>query len=104
MAAQKGFFEDLTEGKFSFPICHAVREGNKNRDILLHMMRLKTEDMEVKLGAVRILEAAGSLDYTREVLYGLDRKTRSLLRDFKTPNPLMEALLDAMLSSLEACH
>ncbi|EAW22307.1 FPP/GGPP synthase family protein [Aspergillus fischeri NRRL 181] len=104
MAAQKGFFEDLTEGKFSFPICHAIREGNKNRDMLLHMMRLKTEDLEVKLEAVRILEAAGSLDYTREVLYGLDRKARSLLRDFKAPNPFMEALLDELLSSLQACH
>ncbi|CBF85177.1 hypothetical protein AN1592.2 [Aspergillus nidulans FGSC A4] len=104
MAAQKGFFEDLTEGKFSFPICHAIGEGAKNRTALLHMLRLKTDDMKIKQEAVCILDNAGSLDYTREVLYGLDRKARSLLREFKTPNPFMEALLDAMLSSLQACH
>ncbi|KAE8375458.1 isoprenoid synthase domain-containing protein [Aspergillus bertholletiae] len=104
MAAQKGFFEDLTEGKFSFPICHAVREGGRNRDDLLDMMRLKTEDMAVKLQAVHILDTAGSLDYTREVLYGLDRKARSLLQEFKVSNTPMEALLDRMLSSLQACR
>ncbi|KAL3432227.1 isoprenoid synthase domain-containing protein [Aspergillus tetrazonus] len=53
---REGFFEDLTEGKFSFPICHAIREGGKNRDALLHMLRLKTDDMKVKREAVCILD------------------------------------------------
>lgn len=30
----KGFCEDLTEGKFSFPIVHSVRADTSNRQIL----------------------------------------------------------------------
>lgn len=30
----KGFAEDLTEGKFSFPIVHAVRSDMSNRQVL----------------------------------------------------------------------
>jgi hypothetical protein len=30
----KGFAEDLTEGKFSFPIVHAVRSDTTNRQVL----------------------------------------------------------------------
>ena len=33
-ATNKGFAEDLTEGKFSFPIVHAVRADTSNRQVL----------------------------------------------------------------------
>ena len=103
MASQKGFFEGLTEGKFSFPICHAIWADDPNRDIILDMMRMKTSDLGVKRRAAQLLERSGSLEYTKHVLYGLDRKARSLLREIKCPNPQMEALLDIILSSLQRC-
>ena len=33
-ADNKGFAEDLTEGKFSFPVVHGVRADTSNRQIL----------------------------------------------------------------------
>jgi len=33
-ADNKGFCEDLTEGKFSFPVVHGVRADPSNRQIL----------------------------------------------------------------------
>lgn len=103
MASQKGFFEDLTEGKFSFPICHSIWAENPNKDDLIDMMRMKTEDMAVKKQAVHILERSGSLEYTKHVLYGLDRKSRELLAESKRPNAHLEGLLDLMRNSLERC-
>jgi hypothetical protein len=33
-ADNKGFAEDLTEGKFSFPVVHGVRSDTSNRQLL----------------------------------------------------------------------
>jgi geranylgeranyl pyrophosphate synthase len=33
-AVNKGFAEDLTEGKFSFPLVHAIRKNQSNRQII----------------------------------------------------------------------
>jgi geranylgeranyl diphosphate synthase type 3 len=43
-AGNKGYCEDLTEGKFSFPVVHAVRADTGSREILSecysHMSRV----------------------------------------------------------------
>jgi len=33
-ATNKGFAEDLTEGKFSFPVVHSIRSNQSNRQII----------------------------------------------------------------------
>lgn len=33
-SSNKGFAEDLTEGKFSFPVVHGIRSDPSNRQIL----------------------------------------------------------------------
>ncbi|KAI4139749.1 MAG: hypothetical protein LQ340_007968, partial [Diploschistes diacapsis] len=50
-ADNKGLCEDLTEGKFSFPIIHAVRADVGNRQ-LLNILKQKPTDPEVKRYAV----------------------------------------------------
>jgi geranylgeranyl diphosphate synthase type 3 len=62
----KGYCEDLTEGKFSYPIIHCVKNGEKRGDTkLLSILRQKTEDVEVKKFAQALMREAGSLEYTR---------------------------------------
>ncbi|KAI7517521.1 hypothetical protein KC331_g21659, partial [Hortaea werneckii] len=63
-ASTKGLFaEDLTEGKFSFPIIHSIRADPANL-VLINILRQKTADEEVKKFAVRYMDAAtGSLGY-----------------------------------------
>merc|ERR1711915_622875 len=58
-AANKSFAEDLTEGKYSFPILHCIRSQSN-------------EDIEVKKFCIRLLEEAGSFDYTKTVMRQLD--------------------------------
>ncbi|KAI7625069.1 geranylgeranyl diphosphate synthase 1 [Hortaea werneckii] len=81
-ASTKGLFaEDLTEGKFSFPIIHSIRADPANL-VLINILRQKTADEEVKKFAVRYMDSAtGSLGYTRRVLRGLVRKAGALVAE-----------------------
>ena len=49
----KSFCEDITEGKFSFPIIHAINYMPEDTR-LINILRQKTEDMEIKKHAVRL--------------------------------------------------
>lgn len=64
---RKGLCEDLTEGKFSFPVIHAIRADPGNLT-LINILRQKTEDEEVKKYAVAYMEKMGSFRYSREVM------------------------------------
>ncbi|KAK5164005.1 hypothetical protein LTR04_002105 [Oleoguttula sp. CCFEE 6159] len=71
--AQKGLCEDLTEGKFSFPVIHAIR-ADASSQILVNILRQKTHDAAVKRYAVDYMERVGSFAYTRKVLRELGRR------------------------------
>lgn len=71
----KSFCEDLTEGKFSFPVIHSIRT-NLDDPRLMNIIRQRTTDIEIKMYALDIMEKLGSFDYTRKVLNDLDRQAR----------------------------
>eukprot|EP00752_Nemacystus_decipiens_P006887 g6186.t1 len=66
----KSFCEDLTEGKFSFPIIHCVR-AKPNDHRLLNILKQRTEDVDVKKHALAWMKQAGSFVYTRHRLVSL---------------------------------
>lgn len=90
----KGFCEDLTEGKFSFPIIHAIRKDPSNMQ-LLNILKQKTERVEVKRYAVEYMKRMGSFEYTLSVLRELDTRARELVERLGG-NPLLEQILDKM--------
>jgi geranylgeranyl diphosphate synthase type 3 len=63
----KSFCEDITEGKFSFPIIHAVQSRPDDKR-LLNILRQRTEELDVKRYAVQWMNQLGSVVYTREVI------------------------------------
>jgi len=67
---EKCYCEDLSEGKFSFPMIHCIRTHATDRR-LLNILRQRTEDLEVKRHAVQYITDCGSLRYTRQVLEDL---------------------------------
>ena len=71
-AANKSFAEDLTEGKFSFPILHTIKT-NPRDDRVVKILRQRTQDVEVKKFCISLIEAAGSFEYTKGVMVELDR-------------------------------
>lgn len=63
----KSFCEDLTEGKFSYPVIHCLqRQATCGEKTLLHMLRQRPEDVEVKKYCVELMRKSGSLKATRD--------------------------------------
>ena len=68
----KGFCEDFTEGKFSFPIIHSIRADVSDRQ-LLNILKQHTTDVQLKQYAVHYMrEQTLSFDYTKQVLNELE--------------------------------
>eukprot|EP00095_Tigriopus_kingsejongensis_P007011 maker-scaffold232_size243569-snap-gene-0.15 protein:Tk07011 transcript:maker-scaffold232_size243569-snap-gene-0.15-mRNA-1 annotation:"geranylgeranyl pyrophosphate synthase isoform x1" len=95
----KSFAEDLTEGKFSFPIIHAISKGSSGRQIR-QILGLRTTEVEVKKYCIGLLEKSGSFDYTQTYLTNLDVKVRSEIRELGG-NHVLEQLLDELKDWME---
>jgi geranylgeranyl diphosphate synthase type 3 len=76
----KGMCEDLTEGKFSFPVIHSIRSNPSNLQ-LINILKQKTTNVQVKRYAVAYMESTGSFDYTRQVLNVLVERARKLVAE-----------------------
>ncbi|KAI8336833.1 geranylgeranyl pyrophosphate synthase [Chlamydoabsidia padenii] len=90
----KGFCEDLTEGKMSFPIIHAIRADLSNRQ-LINIIGQKTTAIEVKKYALDIIERTGSFDYVRGFMKQKEMDARNEINRLGG-NVLLEKLLDAL--------
>ncbi|CAH1375948.1 unnamed protein product [Tenebrio molitor] len=91
----KTFCDDLTEGKFSFPVIHAIQTHPEDKRVI-NILKQKTRDVAVKKQCLSILKKFGSLDYTKEVLLKLKEEIIhevSLLPE----NPMIIHLLDHVL-------
>lgn len=92
----KSFCEDLTEGKFSFPIIHAIQSHPEDKQVF-NILRQRTTSVDVKQYCISLLEKFGSLDYTYKVLEDLDSKARNEIARLGG-NPVMESILDDILT------
>lgn len=76
----KGLCEDLTEGKFSFPVIHSIRSNPGNLQ-LINILKQKTTDDQVKRYAVSYMESTGSFEYTKRVVHELKTKAAALITE-----------------------
>eukprot|EP00045_Choanoeca_perplexa_P003190 m.29028 g.29028 ORF g.29028 m.29028 type:complete len:308 (-) comp11915_c0_seq1:77-1000(-) len=79
-AAHKSFCEDLTEGKFSFPIIHSIRKSPTDHQ-LLNILKQRTSDVDLKKHCLVCMEKTGSFAYTRKVLCDLEATARQQIAD-----------------------
>lgn len=93
-AENKSFCEDLTEGKFSFPVIHAIRNRVDDNQII-NILRQRTKDLDIKRYCVSLMEKAGSFDYTRQTMTDLDLEARNEVRKLGG-NPYLEKVLDEL--------
>ncbi|AOA63301.1 Geranylgeranyl pyrophosphate synthase [Komagataella phaffii CBS 7435] len=73
----KGFCEDITEGKFSFPIIHSIQ--NSDDTGLLSILKLRTNDEKLKRFALTYMEQTGSFQYAKEKLSALAKEGEKML-------------------------
>ncbi|VDB98238.1 unnamed protein product [Peniophora sp. CBMAI 1063] len=111
-ASNKGFAEDLTEGKFSFPIVHGVRQQSGDRQLLstasMHssqppsdryvpdILQKRPSTPTLKIHAIKHLrEKTKSFDYTLEVLRIIEEQTRAEITRLGG-NSRLEVILDML--------
>uniref|UniRef100_A0A1I7ZR54 Geranylgeranyl pyrophosphate synthase n=1 Tax=Steinernema glaseri TaxID=37863 RepID=A0A1I7ZR54_9BILA len=91
-AKQKSFAEDLTEGKFSYPIISALTPGRDKNDEIITILRRRTTDNDVKKYCISLIEERGGFRSTEEklvtVMADIERNIRALPK-----NPLLEFLV-----------
>ncbi|OGM48996.1 putative geranylgeranyl pyrophosphate synthase, partial [Aspergillus bombycis] len=74
--AKKGFCDDLSEGKFSFPLIHLLEHSPNASTLYKRIFDRQPEDKvemseETKSYIIAQMKEIGSLEYTQEVLDGL---------------------------------
>lgn len=90
----KSFAEDLTEGKFSFPIIHAIQQHPEDPRIM-NILKKRTTDLEIKKYAVDVLEKLGSFAYTKQFMEQLDAEARRETEKLGD-NPYIGQVLDEL--------
>ncbi|KAF2250596.1 geranylgeranyl diphosphate synthase [Trematosphaeria pertusa] len=77
---QKGSCEDLTEGKFSYPVIHSI-QSNKANPHLFQILKLRSTSDGVKKVALDYIESTGSLKHTRDLILTHICRARTLVDD-----------------------
>nr|CAI5847949.1 unnamed protein product [Callosobruchus analis] len=90
----KSYCEDLTEGKFSFPIIHAITSHPNDKQIS-HILQQRTREHEVKKYCVSLLEKYGSFEYTRQTLNQLQKEAKDEVEKLGG-NPYMEDFINSL--------
>ncbi|XP_011876896.1 PREDICTED: geranylgeranyl pyrophosphate synthase-like isoform X2 [Vollenhovia emeryi] len=88
------YCEDLTEGKFSLPIIHALTNNPDDKEII-SILKQRTKDNEIKRYCVQLLEKYGSFKYTRNMLEELDSIARAEIERLGG-NPHFVSILDQL--------
>jgi geranylgeranyl diphosphate synthase type 3 len=93
--SNKSYCEDLTEGKFSFPIIHAVNTRETDTRII-HILKQRTQDVELKRYCVQLLHEFGSIEYTRQICDDLVKQAYDEI-DVLGGNNYLENILQGLM-------
>ena len=91
-ATGKSFAGDITEGKRTLIVVHALQNSPK-RERLVEILSSKTTDKAELLEAVEIMRAAGSIDYARAYAEKLTREAEADLVEHIAPSSARDLLV-----------
>ncbi|KAF8152907.1 isoprenoid synthase domain-containing protein [Crassisporium funariophilum] len=91
----KGFAEDLSEGKFSFPVVHGIHADRNNRQVM-NVLQKRPTTPTLKIHVIDYLKnETKSFEYTLSVLANLEAQTRTEIARLGG-NDLLEAIIDML--------
>ncbi|KAF9560927.1 geranylgeranyl pyrophosphate synthetase [Mortierella alpina] len=93
-SANKGFCEDLTEGKFSYPIIHSIRADPGSRK-LLNILKQKPTAPELKTYAVSLMNATKTFEYCRKQMSLYEQRVREEIKRLGG-NSRLERIVDLL--------
>lgn len=93
-ALNKSFAEDLTEGKFSFPLLHSIN-STPGDHVVINILRQHTTDVDLKRHCVECVRKSGSFDYTKVVMKDLEQTALSQIEALGG-NPMLVQLLEKL--------
>ena len=97
LAKRKSYCQDLSEGKFNFPIVHAINSNHEDSDKVAAILKKRTKDEDLKRYCVSLMEKIGSFAYTREVLEKLRIEIREEIEALGG-NPLLDTFMDDVVA------
>lgn len=93
-AKKKDFRSDITEGKRTLVVVHALQNASPAaRERLIEILSAKERDPEVLAEAVAIMEEAGSVDYARAYAENLSQNAKARLVEVIEPSPYRDLLV-----------
>ncbi len=93
-AKKKDFRSDITEGKRTLVVVHALQSAEPAaRERLVEILSSKERDPEVLAEAVAIMEEAGSVDYARTYAENLSQNAKARLVEVIEPSPYRDLLV-----------
>ena len=93
-STKKDFRSDITEGKRTLMVVHALANANQDdRSRLIEILSAKEKDSAVLSEAVEIMERAGSIDYARSYAENLTSIAKNRLVDMVKPSAARDMLV-----------
>lgn len=90
-STQKGFRDDITEGKRTLVVVHALQNSNQKKR-LIEILSSKTTDSEILAEAVCIMEQSGSIDFARSYAENLALAAKERLIEAMSPSKALSLL------------
>jgi len=87
----KGFCEDISEGKYSFPIIHCIQNDKLHR--LENVLKQRTQDHDILKFAVECIKSTKSFEYTLETIMKIEKDARDEIKKLGG-NVKLEKIMD----------
>ncbi len=93
-STKKGFRDDITEGKRTLVVVHALQNlGEADRARLVEILSSRTKDPALLEEAVQIMSESGSIDYARNYAENLTSIAKNRLVDMLEPSRARDLLI-----------